>query len=330
MKDSSLDVSDTDFKYMNGGSYLNLEAGDVVTLYMSQADNVTVNGSVLDYTHVSFIRMNQLTTHTVVPVISEEVVPVTALENHYIPYAVDVDWDSSLGTSTGVVFTLPPVSSDGRYFVDYGLNISPMTSDDLVYARTHIRINGDEAPWTTRYAKDNSGDVSTSDYKYMNGGSYLNLEAGDEVTLYMESAENATLNGRTASTTHVSFIRMNQVPTHTVVPTISEEAVVVDDQASSGHVDIGTMRIQWGSISSAVFPLDWDSTDSNDFAITYPVAFGNAPTLTGSLTEGSSQSVNLTFGSVTETGATARLKRIDDVLETSSFKVSWMAIGLKP
>jgi hypothetical protein len=138
------------------------------------------------------------------------------------------------------------------------------------------------------------------------------------------------MNGSTSSDTWVSFIRMNQVPTHTVVSTISEEATPVNDQAVSGHVDVGAMRIQWGSISSAVFPLDWDSTDSNDFAITYPVAFGNAPTLTGSLTEGSSQSVNLTFGSVTETGATARLKRIDDVLETSSFKVSWMAIGLKP
>ena len=79
-----------------------------------------------------------------------------------------------------------------------------------------------------------------------------------------------------------------------------------------------------------VSPTSWDDTDSNDFAITYPVAFGNAPNLTGSLTDGNSQSVNLTFGSVTGTGATARLKKIDDVLGTHSFKVSWMAIGLKP
>ena len=276
----------------------------------------------------SYIELRQLPTQTVVAA-SDDVVPVTALENHYIPLSADVNWDG-FGYAAGVIFTLPAVLSDGRYFVDYGLNISPIKADSSVSAMTYIRINGDEAPWTTLYMKDDSADVGSLDFKYMNGGSYLNLEAGDEVTLYMESADNVTMNGSTSSDTHVSFIRMNQLTTHTVVSTISEEAVVVDEQAASGHVDIGAMRIQWGSIASTVFPLEWDSIDSNDFAITYPVAFGNAPTLTGSLTEGSSQSVNLTFGSVTGTGATARLKRIDDVLETNSFKVSWMAIGLKP
>ena len=304
---------------------VNLVAGD--QLYVG----ISTNSSGVEFnvyssaTHNgSYIELRQLPTHTVVPVISEEVVPVTALENHYIPYAVDVDWDSSLGTSTGVVFTLPPVSSDGRYFVDYGLNISPIESDSLVSARTHIRINGDEAPWTTRYTKDNSTDVSNSDFKYMNGGSYLNLEAGDEVTLYMESAVNVTLNGHTSSNTHVSFIRMNQLPTHTVVPTISEEAVVVDDQASSGYVDIGTMRVQWGTLTASFISSFGDK-------FTYPVPFGNVPNLTGSLTEDGSQGINLTFRSVTAVGASAALRLLDSSnFDTDSHTVSWMAIGLKP
>jgi len=395
------------------------------------------------------------------------VIPVNALESHYIPYAANVDWNSP-DSYAGVIFTLPAVLSDGRYLVDYGLNISPMSSDLSVSANVHIRINDNEEPWTTLYNRDFSHDVSSYDHKYINGSNYLNLEAGDVVTLYMKSGINVTVNGSTDSSALVSSIRMNQLPTHTVVadvssvpvtalfeqrtvlgtnvnmpvttsgfvtfveqigvvtvpntgkylcravlpfagvsddswvirvgvavmsagdsvytphseerlqtslpnfngvanydraidlqagdkvvvtvvcnaadswniastnngcyldvrqlpthtvvPTISEEAVVVDDQAASGHVDIGTMRIQWGSTMA-----------SSNSVFAYPVAFGNTPTLTGSLTEGSNQSTSLTFADVTETGAKAKLRQLDiNSWETDSFKVSWMAIGLKP
>ena len=407
---------------------------------------------------------------------SEESIPVTALESHYIPYAADFDWGNSQGTNTGVIFTLPAVLSDGRYFVDYGLNISPISSDAITFAMTHIRINDNKAPWTTRYMKDASADVSSADFKYMNGGSYLNLEVGDVVTLYMESADNVTMNGGSNTNTHVSFIRMNQLqthtvvadassvpvtalfeqrkvlganvgmpvttagfitfveqigavtvpndgkylcravlpfagvsddswvirvgvaimhvgdsvytqhseerlqtsvpnfngvanydraidlqagdkvvvtvvcnaadswniastndgcyldirqlPTHTVVPTISEEAIPVDDQAASGYVDIGAMRMQWGIMNSTVFSSQGAANDGS--RITYPVAFRNTPTLTGSLTDGSNQATNLTFSGVTTTKGVVRLRDLDvNSWETNSFEVSWVAIGLK-
>jgi hypothetical protein len=449
---------------------VNLVAGQKVYVGISSYDTDVKMDVYSHATHNgSYIELCQLPTQTVVAA-SDDVVPVTALENHYIPLPADVDWDYP-DSATGIIFTLPAVSTDGRYFVDYGLNISPITSDENSFARTHIRINGDEAPWTTRYMKDSSGDVSSGDFKYMNGSSYFNLEVGDVVTLYMESANNVTLNGSTMSTTHVSFIRMNQLtthtvvadvsdlpvtalfeqrtvlgsnvsmpvttagfttfveqigavtvpndgkylcravlpfagvsddswvirvgvaimsvgesvytqhseerlqtsvpnfngvanydraidlqagdkvivtvvcnaadswniastnsgcyldvrqlPTHTVVQTISEEAVVVNDQASSGHVDIGTMRMQWGTLNT-----DASATAST---ITYPEQFGNVPSLTGSLTEGSVGRVNLSFSSVTATSANTRLRLIDSTSwSTDSHKVSWMAIGLKP
>ena len=65
--------------------------------------------------------------------------------------------------------------------------------------------------------------------------------------------------------------------------------------------------------------------------ITYPVAFRNTPTLTGSLTDGSNQGTNLTFSGVTTTKGVVRLRDLDvNAWETNSFEVSWMAIGLKP
>lgn len=299
---------------------LNLLAGQQLYVGISTRNTEDLTFDV--YSHAthngSYIELRQLPTQTVVAA-SDDVVPVTALENHYIPYAFDVDWKGH-GDAAGVIFTLPAVSSDGRYFVDYGLNISPIYNDDALFAMTHIRINGSEAPWTTLFMRDYSDDVSSADFKYMNGGSYVNLVAGDVVTLYMESADNVTLNGSTSSNTHVSFIRMNQLPTHTVVSTISEEAIPVDDQAASGHVDIGTMRMQWGSF-----------TEDSGSTFTYPVAFGNVPVLTGSLTKYGSHNTHLTFSGVSETGAIVRLRDLDNIAwEDLTLTVSWMAIGLKP
>jgi hypothetical protein len=154
----------------------------------------------------------------------------------------------------------------------------------------------------------------------MNEGSYVNLVAGDVVKLYIEQTSNANIKGSNSDSELISFIRMNQLPTHTVVPTISEEATPVNDQASSGYVDIGTMRIQWGTLMASTVQ-----------AFTYPQPFGNAPNLTGSLTEDGSQSTNLQFRDVTEIGASAALRKLYlDSWETATLKVSWIAIGLKP
>ena len=149
----------------------------------------------------------------------------------------------------------------------------------------------------------------------------IDLQAGDKVVVSVVC--NAEDSWNIASTNSGCYLDVRQLPTHTVVQTISEEAVVVNDQASSGHVDIGTMRMQWGT-----FNTDASATAST---ITYPEQFGNVPSLTGSLTEGSVGRVNLSFSSVTATSANTRLRLIDSTSwSTDSHKVSWMAIGLKP
>jgi hypothetical protein len=313
---------------MNGGSYLNLEAGDVVTLYMELANNVTMNGSTSSGTWVSFIRMNQLTTHTVVA-FSDEVVPVTALFEQRTVLGSNVSMPvTTAGFITFVeqigVVTVP---NDGKYLCRVVLPFAGV-SDDSWVIRVGVAVMSVGDSVYTPYSEER---LQTSVPNFNGVANYdrtIDLQAGDKVVVTVVC--NAADSWNIASTNNGCYLDVRRVPTHTVVQTISEEAVVVDDQAASGYVDIGTMRIQWGSINSAVFPTDWDSVVSNDFAITYPVAFGNIPTLTGSITQGNSQSVNLTFGSVTETGANARLMRIDDVLSTNSFRVSWMSIGLKP
>jgi len=258
-----------------------LELKYINTMPLNNMYMMSTPGDTADtYPGHTFIDIKQLPSSITVPTISEESIPVTALENHYISSVEDVDWDNSLSTNTGVIFTLPAVSSDGRYFVDYGLLISPISTNDQILAMTHIRINGNEAPWTTLFNQDYSQDVSASDFKYMNGGSYLNLEAGDVVTLYMESANNVSLHGSESSNTYVSFIRMNQVPTHTVVQTISEDQLIAQPLLYN--------RVSWtGELNKAVPTKTLGNLDKlNDDAfitatadglydITVQLSFGN-------------------------------------------------------
>jgi len=302
---------------------------------MESANNVTLNGSTDSDTYVSFIRMNQVPTHTVVQTISEDQLIAQPLLYNRVSWTSEQD----VVVPTKILGELNKLNddafitatADGLYDVTVQLSFGNMTIDErLSFAL--LDSDGELLPNTgqTFVTALSNGTLQSTQLERTTWR--VNLVAGEKVYVGISTLANDDLNFDVySSATHNgSYIELRQLPTHTVVQTISEEAVVVDEQAAAGHVDIGAMRIQWGSINSTVFPTSWDSIDSNDFAITYPVAFGNAPTLTGSLTEGNSQSVNLTFGSVTETGATARLKRIDDILETNSFKVSWMAIGLKP
>ena len=92
----------------------------------------------------------------------------------------------------------------------------------------------------------------------------------------------------------------------------------VDDQAASGYFDIGTMRIQWGRVSS---------TSDSDQTVTFPVAFGVAPVVASSM-ERDANAGYCAIDSVTTTNFV--VNRLDTINNSDNPFIHWIAIGLKP
>tara|TARA_R110002073_G_scaffold333312_1_gene520643 strand:- start:614 stop:1408 length:795 start_codon:yes stop_codon:yes gene_type:complete len=264
--------------------------------------------------------MNQLPTHTVLADVSD--LPVTELFEQRTVLGANVGMPV---TTAGFVTFVEQigtvtVSEAGKYLCRAVLPFAGVSDDSwVIRVGVAIMSAGDSV-----YTQHSEERLQTSVPNFNGVANYdraIDLQAGDKVIVTVVC--NAADSWNIASTNSGCYLDVRQLPTHTVVQTISEEAVVVDDQAASGYVDIGTMRMQWGT-----FNTDASATAST---ITYPVAFGNVPSLTGSLTEGSVGRVNLSFSNVTATSAKTRLRLIDStVWSTDSHKVSWMAIGLKP
>jgi hypothetical protein len=100
----------------------------------------------------------------------------------------------------------------------------------------------------------------------------------------------------------------------------------INDQASSGYVDIGTMRIQWGTIS---YSLD------DETPMPLPAAFGNTTYKVllslhaweynaGKGPSDVSNGISVTAKSTT----TFSVNRDNDLANVTTF--DWLAIGLKP
>ena len=91
-----------------------------------------------------------------------------------------------------------------------------------------------------------------------------------------------------------------------------------NDQTASKYFDIGTMRIQWGRVSST---MDGDQT------VTFPVAFGSAPVVTTSMERDS----NAGYGAVDSVTATNFVfNRVDTIDNADNPFIIYIAIGLKP
>lgn len=113
-----------------------------------------------------------------------------------------------------------------------------------------------------------------------------------------------------------AFISIKQLPSSTVVMPAASE-IEVADQAASGYMDIGTMRMQWG-IGSA------------QTTITLPVPFANANySISGICTSGISNLFNPTLGNITSTSFFANLWNTNGGGGIGG-TVRWIAIGLRP
>jgi hypothetical protein len=99
---------------------------------------------------------------------------------------------------------------------------------------------------------------------------------------------------------------------------------VVNDQAISRFMDIGTMRIQWGYDNQGI---------SAERTITLPAPFANTSYSVVLTTDGGTGAIAFaprvgTVGSKTTTNFRARMALLN--LDPSTMPFSWQAIGLKP
>ncbi len=97
---------------------------------------------------------------------------------------------------------------------------------------------------------------------------------------------------------------------------------IINDQASSGYIDIGSMRMQWGSESITI---------DTAVTITLPGAFANtAYAVTTSVDDSwtTSTRVSEVMKVENKTTTTFDLDRDNDV--TGTVLCDWIAIGLKP
>jgi bacteriorhodopsin len=110
-----------------------------------------------------------------------------------------------------------------------------------------------------------------------------------------------------------SYFQLTQSPT--AASTMVSGTVAVNDNTASGYMDIGTMRIQYGTHNDA----NVDTT-----TVTFPMPFANT-----------NYSVNATSntsaGSLCTEAKTTTTFDIDRASTTTTTQVySWFAIGLKP
>jgi len=133
---------------------------------------------------------------------------------------------------------------------------------------------------------------------------FLDLSAGDKVEL-----------GVSNTSASLMFMPSFSVQQLASVSVLDASSVTADDQSALNYVDIGAMRIAWGSQAQ------------NAGAVTFPGGgFAAAPTVTASSQNGD---VYIGVGSPSATGFTPGVYNFQGAVN-NSVPFMWQAIGLKP
>ena len=111
-------------------------------------------------------------------------------------------------------------------------------------------------------------------------------------------------------------ISIEQLPTHTVV---DPGSIPVDDQAASGYMDIGNMRMQWGS---------GVGNGTTAVTATFPAPFADTSYRVTASTIGGGNGQTISIQSKTTTGFTSTQVDVGGTQRSNPF--DYIAIGLKP
>jgi hypothetical protein len=134
----------------------------------------------------------------------------------------------------------------------------------------------------------------------------IDLVAGQTVTVnYQPAVADSVPFGKG------SYFQLSQLPTGIVL----DGTVAVADNTTSGYMDIGTMRMQWGTHNDG----NVDTT-----TVTFPVPFANTNYSVVAVS-------NTSAGSLSAESKTTTTFDIDRASTTVTTQVySWQAIGLRP
>lgn len=295
-----------------------LVAGDTIEL---RADGASAGGQAID--NLKLI-IQQVATESVV---DPNLVPVTALHYGHASWSA-----ASAGTqkfaATGSTTPLV-VAPAGARFPFASANVLTSTGVTVDNANSRFTITQAGRYLITANASGLVGGAACGPQIVRNGTTVLDaghfynggatgLSPGVNATWEGDLAVGDTIDGRlwssTGSTTVYSAnLTVTQLASHTV---IDSNDVAVNDQAASGYIDIGTMRIQWGTAVSGS-------------AAVFPAAFANASyRLTVSHT---SSSAFYTTGAHTKTATGFTANAYNSVgAVANGFALDWIAIGLKP
>ena len=232
----------------------------------------------------------------------------TSLETFYEALNSDFGGTPSGIEDLGISYT---IIKDGRYLVTVYGKLQVRGNDIFAYVRATDAANNF---YQGTEFRAQLGDQSVaSDYRKEFSGSataILELSAGDVVKLRgNETGASDFLAG--------TSLTVQQLPSTEV---INAADTVVNDQSTSGYMDIGDMRMQWGN----------DQTAFNGL-VSFPAPFrtGTDPavTMTARQTNFNSVARNVSATGF-QNGTTFSVDGND--IPTPGVPFSWMAIGLKP
>lgn len=97
----------------------------------------------------------------------------------------------------------------------------------------------------------------------------------------------------------------------------------INDQVASGYIDIGTMRMQWGTFN--------DMTTGPD-TLSFPVPFADANySFTATAVRDSSSSISRTIGTGSRFAASIEVRVFfPDGTSPIATDIMWQAVGVKP
>jgi hypothetical protein len=176
--------------------------------------------------------------------------------------------------------------------------ITAMSGETTTHFNSYVRVNG-----ANTYILGNASDDDTKALSVL-----ADLTAGDVVDFWRND-------GGTISIVNVST-SIEQLPTHTVA---TPDTLSVSDQSTSGYMDIGDMRMQWGSGSGS---------GVTEVTSNFPAPFADTSYRVTASTIGGGNGQTISIQSKTTTSFNSTQVDVTGTPRSNSF--DWIAIGLKP
>lgn len=196
------------------------------------------------------------------------------------------------------------IKKSGRYTVRFELKHNSWNSSN-----TWLRLHKNNSPIYTTILVQETTAGSTETLTKQEINLPLDLIAGDTLKFYASPT----------TSMQDCVVEVRELPTKTCIPA---SALPTSDQATSGYVDIGNMRMQWGRFTTGV---------SGYVTLTLPAAFKDtAYNFVAGGANGDEVDLVQQNTDATRTTTSLQIRFVDDNSVQVGGTCDWQAIGLKP